>query len=188
MNAYIELLQQAHDKKWCIQEFCTTCGSMEFRNAATALAHQEGNQLVASLASLDLSELYRFPEWHNALYLSLYCIDKAEDMDTVLKRWLPQLDTHIRIADLVLFYFVRRGAIFAPMSIEMLEHWRDACVDLAVRTHDESLVESLICTEGRYYSNYPVLAEVVQGMVERGSWRITKALRRQKLNLGGKDG
>jgi len=178
MNAYIDLLHQAHEKQWCIQEFCTTCGSMEFRNAATALGHQEGNQLVASLASLELSELYRFPKWNVALYLSLYCIDKAEDMDTVLSSWLPQLDAHIRIADLVLFYFVRRGALFAPMSIGVLEQWRDACIDLAVRTHDESLVESLICTEGRYYSDYPELAEVVQGMVERGSWRITKALRR----------
>lgn len=178
MNAYINLLQQAHEKQWCIQEFCTTCGSMEFRNAATALGCQEGNQLVASLASLGLSELYRFPKWHNALYLSLYCIDKAEDMDTVLTSWLPLLDSHIRIADLVLFYFVRRGALFAPMSIEVLEQWRDACIDLAVRTHDESLVESLICTEGRYYSDYPELAEVVQGMVERKSWRILKALRR----------
>jgi hypothetical protein len=178
MNAYIELLQQAHEKQWCIQEFCTTCGSMEFRNTATALAHQEGNQLVASLASLKLSELYRFSKWHNALYLSLYCIDKAEDMDTVLTSWLPQLDAHIRIADLVLFYFVRRGALFAPMSIEVLEQWRGTCVDLAVRTNDESLVESLICTEGRYYRNYPELAEVVQGMVERGSSVITKALRR----------
>ena len=30
----------------------------------------------------------------------------------------------------------------------------------------------------RYYSNYPELAEVIQGMVERGSSVITKALRR----------
>lgn len=71
--------------------------------------------------------------------------------------------------------------MFAPMSIGVLEQWRDTCIDLAVRTHDESLVESLICTEGRYYSDYPELAEVVQGMVERGSWRILKALRRQKI-------
>ena len=182
MNAYIDLLQQAHEKQWCIQEFCTTCGSMEFRNAATALKNQEGNQLVASLASLDFLELYRYPDWDIALYLSLYCIYELEDMDTVLKSWLPQLDTHIRIADLVLFYFVRRGILFAPISFEMQEQWRDACIDLAVRTRDESLAESLICTL-RDYRNYPDLAEVVQGMVERGSSVIIKALRRKRIVL-----
>lgn len=178
MNAYIDLLQQAHDKKWCIQEFCTTCGSMDFRNAAKKLAQQEDNQLASALAALDLSELYTFKNWGTSLNLALDVIGKAEEMDRVLTAWLPQLDQHIRIADHILFYYVRKGALFAPMSIDMLEQWRDKCIELAVRTRDVSLVESLICTIGNYHE-YPALADHIQQFVENGSYTIQKALRRR---------
>ena len=177
MNAFVDILRQAHEKKWCMQTFCTTCGSMEYRNALAGLARQEGNQLVSALATLELPELYRYPDWDDALRLALYSIQDVKEMDTVLTGWLPQLDRNIRVADLVLFYYVRRGALFAPMSLEVLQQWREKCIDIAVRTADVSLVESLICTVGDY-DKYPELAEVVSSMAERGSYTILKALRR----------
>jgi hypothetical protein len=58
-------------------------------------------------------------------------------MDAVLTGWLPQLEGNIRVADLVLFNYVRRGALFAPMSVEVLQQWRDKCGELSKRAGDE---------------------------------------------------
>jgi hypothetical protein len=99
-------------------------------------------------------------------------------MDRILTAWLPQLDRHIRLADLILFHYVRRGALFAPMSVEVLQQWREKCVDLAVQTKDESLVESLICTLGKYRNN-PALDAVIRDLVNHGSRIVIVALRRQ---------
>lgn len=105
----------------------------------------------------------------------------ADEMDQVLTGWLPQLDQHIQVADLVLFHYVRRGAIFAPMSIGILEQWRDKCIELAVRTRDVSLTESLICTVGDY-RRYAELDSLINDMVNQGSTCIQKALRRRGID------
>jgi hypothetical protein len=154
--------------------YCTTCGATEFRSAMKQL----GDGLADELASLDLSALTEIPNWDETLRLVLDDIRKAELMDRVLTAWLPQLDRHIRVADLILFYYVRRGAINAPMSIEVLQRWREKCIDLALQTSNESLVESLIYTLGDY-RKYPELDVVVQDLVARRSQRIVNALRRQ---------
>jgi hypothetical protein len=173
MNRFLEILHHAAEKKWCTNPECNTCGAMEYR----AAIRQLGDDIAVALSTLDLTELTRQPDWDEKLRLALNEIRKAEVMDRILTAWLPQLDHQIRLADFILFYYVRRGALFAPMSIAVLEQWRDSCIELAVKTGDESLVESLICTVGDY-RKHPELAEVVRSMAESGSYTILKALRR----------
>ena len=92
---------------------------------------------------------------------------------------IPKLDHNIRLADVILFHYVRRGSIFAPMSIEVLQQWLEKCVELAVRTQDDSLVESLIYTLGDYRKYLALESVVQQVLAERGSWRIVKVLNQQ---------
>ena len=172
MNRFLNILESARDNKWCMSLYCTTCGATEFRLAMKHL----GDGLADELASLDLSALTEMPNWDETLRLVLDDIRKAELMDRVLTAWLPQLARHIRVADLILFYYVRRGAINAPMSIDVLQRWREKCVDLAVQTANESLVESLIYTLGDY-RKYPELDVVVGDLMARGSRRVEAALR-----------
>ena len=170
MNRFLKILESARGSKWCMNLYCTTCGAMEFRSAMKQL----GDGLADELASLDLSALTEMPNWDETLRLVLDDFRKPELMDRVLTAWLPQLDRNIRVADLILFYYVRRGSIFAPMSIEVLQRWCDKCIELAVKTGDESLVESLIYTVGDY-RKYPALDVVVQKLVAHRNGRIVKA-------------
>ncbi|MFZ4858176.1 MAG: hypothetical protein ACOYL3_17445 [Desulfuromonadaceae bacterium] len=178
MNRFLKILESARDNKWCMNLYCTTCGATEFRSAMKQL----GDGLADELASLDLSVLTEMPNWDETIRLVLDDIRKAELMDRVLTAWLPQLDRNIRMADLILFYYVRRGAINAPMSIEVLQRWREKCVELAVQTGNESLVESLIYTLGDF-RKYPELDMAVQKLVARGARRVEAALRQQGFEI-----
>lgn len=129
MNRFLNILESARDSKWCMNLYCTTCGATEFRSAMKQL----GDGLADELASLDLSAFTEMLNWDETLRLVLDDIRKAELMDRVLTAWLPQLDRNIRVADLILFYYVRRGAINAPMSIEVLQRWREKCIDLGCK-------------------------------------------------------
>lgn len=174
MNRFLSLLHLARQNGWCTRPYCTTCAATDFRTAL----RQFGAELADDLADLDLSALEEASGWENALRLALDELKSPDLKDRVLTMWLPQIDRHIRLADLVLFHYVRRGAVFAPMSIEVLQQWRAKCIDLAAQTSDESLVESLICTLGRY-RDYPALDAVVNDLVVRGSRRVSLALKRQ---------
>ena len=150
------------------------CGANEFRQAL----RERGTKVADDLATVDLDALEASPDWFNGVRLALDELQNPELKDRVFTAWLPQMDRHVRVADFVLLYCVRRGALFAPMSIELLRQWIAKCVDLASRTGDESLVESLIITLGHRYNEYPELAAVV-GRLARVSRLVSVALRRQ---------
>ncbi len=173
MNRFLSLLHLAAKNQWCTTPFCTTCGAREFRSGL----REFGTELADNLADVDLSELEMTSDWEGALRLALDELQAADLMDRVLLRWLPQLELHIRLADLVLFYYVRRGALFAPMSINVLLKWKTKCIDLAIQTSDESLVESLICSVD-IHREPPELGAVVRDLVSSGSRRVALALRR----------
>lgn len=133
---------------------------------------------------LDINELRIFPDWDDALRIALGEIKNALDMDKVLKGWLPHLDANVVLADIVLFYFVRRGALRVPMSIEVLSEWLDACIALALRTYNESLLESLVYTLGSEIQDYKELwAAVVD--ISGKSRKIQLALQRRELFVKG---
>lgn len=184
MNPFLDILTIAVQNHWCVKPFCTTCGANEFRNSLQVLAHSSHNSLVEALSMLDINELRIFPDWDDALRIALGEIKNALDMDKVLKGWLPHLDANVVLADIVLFYFVRRGALRVPMSIEVLSEWLDACIALALRTYNESLLESLVYTLGSEIQDYKELwAAVVD--ISGKSRKIQLALQRRELFVKG---
>ena len=66
---------------------------------------------------------------------------EKSSLDPVLEAWLPKLGQHIRVADVILFYEVRRGALFAQMSLDVRKRWVQRCIELAIETKDVSLIE-----------------------------------------------
>lgn len=175
MNAFISALNMARQNRWCTKPMCTTCGAVEFRTAL----RRRGETLADDLAQLDLDVLQRTPGWRDGLRLALDHLSSANLKDRVLSAWYPQLDEHVAVADFVLFYYIRRGALLAPMSITVLTSWRDRCIELALQTHDESLVESLIYTLGDRYREYPLLKAEVEQLTLTSS-RVALAAKRQR--------
>ena len=177
MNAFLEILRKASQERWCVTPFCTTCGNRDYRAALRRMESDGSPRLAESLSNVNLVDLCRIPEWDDALRIALGEITDAAQMDEVLNAWLPAIKQHVAVADVILFYFVRRGALFAPMSIEVLRMWVDACVDLACETHNESLVESLVYTLGRRVENAPELHRVVK-LISGSSQKIRLAVER----------
>jgi hypothetical protein len=182
MNAFLNIVRRAHEWNWCTRPYCTTCGSMEYRESLRELGTIDGGRFE-SVAELDLVELQALPGWFDALHLALLEIGQTGPLDRVLKPWLPQLGTNPRVADLVLFYFVRRGALFAPMSIELLGEWISACVEIAIDCEDASLIESLLYTCASQFSAHPMLLAVA-GAVAQRSTKVRLAYERNKSRIG----
>jgi hypothetical protein len=180
VNLFMNVLETAHKKNWCVRTFCTTCGSSDFRGALKDLVGNDGRQLVESLASLELRDLLKYPFWRATIRLALGEIHSPKQMDEVLLAWLQQIEHFPRVADLVLFYFVRRGTVFAPMSFEVLTAWTDQCVKIALKSNDESLLESLVYTLGSNLSEYPNLESTIISKSSKSS-KIKCAL--QKCGL-----
>jgi hypothetical protein len=173
VNRFLELVAEAQRRDWCLRPGCTTCGAGKFRRAL----RDDIGQLAEDLASLDLDALERTPDWEGALRLGLDSLGAVERMDRALTAWLPQIDAHVRLADLILFYYVRRGTLFGGMSRDVLEGWRGRCVEIACATSDASLVESLIYTLGDQLVNHPELADVIRVARER-SPKVALAVQR----------
>ncbi len=174
MNQVHDILQIAERNQWCTSLHCTTCGSTEFRGALKALSDADPRRYVRDLATVLHGTAVQDED---GLFLALGFLETEQDMDEVLRSWIPMLREHIRLADLVLFYYLRRGAFFARMSIDVAAAWRASCIDIAVRTRNESLVESLICTMGREYKDNSSLTATVEELAP-SSRRVAKALRR----------
>ena len=173
MSRFLSLLSDAKRRDWCTSPTCTTCGALEFKTALGKL----GGELTTDLATLDLDQLEAVPQWQNPTRLALDELDSADSKDHVLEAWLPQLEAHVRLADIVLFYYVRRGTLFAPMSITILKQWLQRCIDIACRTRDASLVESLVYTLGPRVQDNSELAAVIRE-IRRVSRPVALAMER----------
>jgi hypothetical protein len=53
MNQLSEILSLAKKNKWCTQPFCTTCGSMEFRNEIKRFNRNELIEQLKGLSDMD---------------------------------------------------------------------------------------------------------------------------------------
>ena len=176
MKTFVEIVNIAEKNRWCVQPFCTTCGSHEFRDELRKLSEDHEKGLVDALSAASVSALSTSLNWGDAVRLALGEINDAKDMDKVLKSWLPNLQSNIELADLVMFYFVKQGAIFAPMSVELLNKWGDACKELAIMTKNESLLESLIYSLGDRIEDDQELMKVIEA-TSIGSRKIQQAIK-----------
>ena len=162
MRTFTEIINLAEQNQWCVRPNCTTCGSHKFREELKKLSEEYEAGIADALCATSVGTLQNLTNWDDAVHVALGEIDEARDMDKVLKSWLQTLQLNIELADLVLFYFVKRGAIFAPMSIEVLNEWIDACKGLAIMTKHESLLESLIYTLGDRIGDDQELMKIIE--------------------------
>jgi hypothetical protein len=154
---------------------CTTCDAGDYRTAVRALAES----LAIELGRIDLHALQTVPEWRDGVRTAMVEVPLTQ-REAIFKAWLPQVRSNIAVADWVLFYCIRPGILFTGMSKETRAEWVRACVELAVDTHDESLVESLIYTlHGKQHENQE-LREVIAA-VEETSPRVRMAKQRQDM-------
>lgn len=175
MNSFEDIISLATKNNWCVDPNCSTCGARDFKNVLLQLDRDEEKGLIKSLASMDIQSISKFPSWSGCIKISLNLINKPQDMDFILSNWLPNLRNNIRLADLVLFHFVRRGCLFAPMSIEMHSKWINECISLAKITKDDSLIESLIYVKDRDLLDHPDLIEIIREKAKYSTY-IKKAL------------
>ena len=177
MNGFLEILNRAEANKWCSNPRCTTCGARELRLAIRSLFTRTDVTPAEELSKMDLRSLTGNRSWTGAIRIALEELPSSEDMDHVLMSWLPQLDQHIRLADVVLFYFVRGGAAFARIEIETAREWIRACEAIALRCVDESLLESLVYVLGNEIHRHGELRSAFDRAAARSD-KIRKALKR----------
>jgi hypothetical protein len=178
VNNFLDLVERAALEGWCTKPGCRTCSAHEVRERLYELAGDDGSELVRALAEADLHRLCGLAVWSNCVRMAFDFLTDPAQGDQVLTAWLPQLAQHIPLADLVLFYRVRTGILFAPMSISVRDRWVAACVDLAIASRDASLLESLVRTLGTETKQYPQL-QLVLSEVRRHSPRLERALARE---------
>lgn len=177
MNRVLEIMRQAEEKNWCTRPGCTTCGSNEYRSALRSLNDGARKGLGSGLASVDLRELQTLRDWSDSVQIALVEAAASDQLDEVLEAWLPEIPAHPRVADLVLFYFVKRGALIAGMSVDILKTWVNACVELAVSTQDSSLIESLLYSAPDALKDHADGLEVAKSVARRNR-KVRLALQR----------
>ena len=134
---------------------------MEFQKNLKEIAGPRGDTLAKALEGMDLARFTGYPEWPNILRHAFQYLRTPEQGDRILRQWLPLLPRYLRVADVVLFYIVRPGVLFAPMSIEVHREWITQSVEIAIRSKDVSLLESLVYTLGKRIDQYASLRDLV---------------------------
>ena len=174
-NEFIELIKKAIANKWCIEPECTTCGSMEFRQQLKVMAGQDGEKLTEILAAMNIEELTSCHGWDRCIRQAYQFIRKPEQGDKILRCWLPELKNNLRLGDVVIYYIIRKGILFSPMSMEVRNKWIDACATYAVEFKNSSLLETLLYTIGTDVKKYDGFYDVVKELSDSDP-KLKKAL------------
>ena len=144
-NHFHHVVADAERNNWCVRPWCTTCGAHDFRTAVASIA-----DLQTALESIDLDELTSHRDWCDALRVTAIDHRISIDWGRILSSWLPYAQGHIDFADHVFYYLVN----YVPCDRQTRATWQAICVDLALRTKDVSLLESLVRTCGPESANY----------------------------------
>ena len=155
-NPFVQLVKRAQDLKWCTQPYCTTCGSLEYRNELKKLSGDLGGGLSNALSDLDPNEITEIDNWADALIVAFIDLPFSLQAEGILKSWYPKIRVNINFTDLVLFKIVR----CFPKENEVRKKWISECISIALEKKDFSLVESLILLLGKDTFNYPELLEL----------------------------
>ena len=181
-NRFMGLLRQLNAKRWCTDPHCTTCGAMPFRSAFNALYEHDLRGLADDLASMDLTELQQARGWDGALRIVFDCLDEPGLRERVFNAWLEKLDAQPRIADFVLFHYMRHGSLFGRISNDLLSRWVEQCEAIALESSDASLVESLVYTLGDGIRSNRPLTYLVDRLADR-SEKVRSACQRSGVCL-----
>ena len=179
-NRFVEAVATAQKEKWCVAPWCTTCGHQDFRAATTRIDDGTTN-LTKELCDLPIAELTKYHGWVDCLrsvFERSHPITH-KGMVTVLETWCNTPDTlesgAIRFCDVVLFYGVRR-LILEP---DLRRRWIEKCERMALATHDESLVESMIYVLGSAVRKHHGLFSLAEKL-SANSTKIASALAKNR--------
>ena len=170
-NEYAKLVQKSAEMNWCVQIYCTTCGSMEFRQSLREISNNDYSKLVKLLSDLNIQEYTQLRNWDECLRLAFHDLPFSFLRAEVLSNWLLIINENIRFADWNLFYFVR----YLSKENNVRNEWISKCIVLAIKTQDESLIESLVWTLGSSVSEDKTLLELAKSK-SASSTKIRNAL------------
>jgi len=174
-------LMEEADKKTCAYEYCGFAG---YCNSAIMYGLEAVTDLQGDLINFDfnrcfernLVQVFHWAFQHiydRSLWPRGRSLTVDIDMNEVLSVWLEKWGDNPRIAAYILYYFVR----FA--GNEAASHWVSSCVDLAIKTGDPSLTDSLCWILGGGISCYPQLLEQAKDHSEH-----SKSVRKALINAG----
>lgn len=139
------------------------------RRAWQEYLHQE-------LVELPLGEFVKLQYWEGHLRMAIFWVANPDLQASVLHRWLESPSDNVRFVDVVIFYIIRSGHLHTPVG----DAWINAAIELAERTKDWSLVESLVWTLRRSISDYPSFGNLARKFGNQ-SPSILKALNEAAL-------
>ena len=157
-NPLSDIISKAHEQKWCVTPYCTTCGSREYRNALQELSGPLGGGLANALADIDLQEISLLPNWQDALLVAIMDLPISQQVEGVLEAWLPKISDNIALADLILYKIVR----YMRKDNAIRNNWIDRCIDIAINSRNFSLIESLLLVLRREAWNYRKLIAIAK--------------------------
>jgi hypothetical protein len=155
-NPLLAIMREGIKRNWCMTPYCTTCGSLEYRNKIKELAGPLGGPLANALEDIDINELTSVPKWQDGLLIAIIDLPVSEQVEGILKAWLPKANGNISFTDYVLFKITK----YLPRQSDTRKNWIDTCMVMAIGTKDFSLVESLILVLGQDAKNYPELMTI----------------------------
>ena len=136
--------------------YCTTCGSLDYRNKLKELAGPLGGPLANALEDIDINELTIVPKWQDGLLIAVIDLPMSMQVEGILRTWLPRAIGNIRFADYVLFKIAR----YLPRQSDTRRDWLNACMAMAIDSKDFSLVESLMLVLGQDANNHQELMTI----------------------------
>lgn len=157
-NAFIDLLHTAQLNRWCVTPFCTTCGAHTYRAELRKLAFDPPGPLFRLLSQTTEAELEQFPDWQDALWIAFMDLPLGMlQVTEVLTAWSKRPPEDIRLTDFVLFRILRHRS-----DSPLRNAWIERGVAMALRTHDFSLVETLLLVLRERARKYPDIIEIAQ--------------------------
>jgi hypothetical protein len=136
---FVDLIRTAHQRGWCTDSKCTTCRAQEFRSAVSTMAGTDGWSLADDLASTPTNALAAEHNADSALQIAFQYLPWPGQHEKVFDAWADDIQD-IRLADVLFFRIFGR----LPFRESLAPRWVKRCIELAVRSRDESLTETLL--------------------------------------------
>ena len=153
----LDALRQAHRRNLCIKPYCTTCGCQDFRALLQALPN-----MAQELESLDPAQFPQSRDFLIAVMWSFRSLPSQSQRDGVLAAWARHVPEHVRFADDMVFDVIGEDDFETPAGKAFLA----AVVEVALRTGDISLTESLVRRLGQKTRQFPELLDQAKKLGE----------------------
>ena len=127
--------------------------------------------LAQELLVLPLGEFVKLQYWEGHLRMAFYCISDLDLQASVLQRWSETPLDNVRFVDVATFHIIRSGHLHTTVG----DNWIKNSIELAERTKDTSLVETLVWTLRQSMSSYPSFGKLARELGGQSS-SVLKAL------------